>query len=70
MLVRHIDWPQDKTWAKEFPPEMVYLYTLGLPGRQATGGIAKWNWFGTQTTIQLNIYDSEAIVLYKLKFGS
>ncbi len=70
MLIRYIDWSQDKTWAKDYPPEIQFLYTIDLPGRQAPKGIAKWNWFGTPSTIQINIYDDEAIVLFKLKFGS
>jgi len=70
MFTRHINWSQNKTWEKDYPPEMKFLYTFGLPGRQADGSIAKWNWFGTPSAIQLNIYDDEAIILFKLKFGS
>jgi len=67
MYTHYVKWDQNKSWKKEFPPEMVFLFDIAWPARETSDGIY-WNWFGAPTRIQINIYDEETIVAFKLKF--
>lgn len=68
MYVCWVIWPQDALWNKEYPIEMEYLFDIALPSRQTTGQPV-WNYFATPNAVQINIYDPETIVAFKLKFG-
>ena len=70
MFTYWITWPQEKAWNKEYPPEMLFLRNIALPSRENTSeNTIFWNWFATPTTIQINIYNEETIVLFKLRYS-
>lgn len=68
VLVHWVLWEQEKIWAKQYPPEVEYLYSVAEPRRSSADGKMVWNYFPTPTKVEIQIYDPETILAFKLKF--
>jgi hypothetical protein len=70
MYTHYVNWSQQDVWKKKYPPEIEFLYSLALPVRENRNREMHWNWFVNPGQIQINIYSSEIIVLFKLKYSN
>lgn len=64
-----VTWLQQRIWDKDYPPEMKFLFNVAPPRRHASkNDVIVWDYFPTPSFVQINIFDDQTALAFKLKF--